>query len=146
MQRHDPWADGDLQEARRALRHEKIEVGRWRRLLRARLDLVVGAYAPPEPLGTSGWEHLPTPRVELPLAGEMSSAIWASAESADRVDLMHRLRELDRRLGGYTTEIDCALENTTDALLARMGSPVAGALTGGLEALTSGATGHGDAR
>lgn len=138
MPLHDPWADGDLQAARRALRHEKIEVGRWRRLLRARLDLIVGAYAPPETLGTSAWEHLPSARLALPLAGEMSAAIWGNDESADRVALMRRLRDLDRHLGGYSAELTSALEATTDELLARMGSGSATALADGLLEATGG--------
>lgn len=146
MQRLDPWADGDLLAARRALRQERIEVGRWRRLLRARLDLVVGVYAPPETLGTSGWEHLPTARLELPLPGEMGAAVWACDETEDRVALMHRLRDLDRRLGGYTSEIDGALDTTTDALLSRMGSRTTHAVADGLVEVTGGVPGQAEVR
>ena len=146
MRLHDPWADGDLQAARRALRHEKIEVGRWRRLLRARLDLVVGAYAPPEILGTTGWEHLPSARLDLPLAGEMSAAIWACDDSEDRVALMRRLRELDRHLGGYAAELSNALDSTTDELLARMGSGSSVALADSLLEATDGFPRVADAR
>ncbi len=146
MQDHDPWADGDLQVSRRALRHEKLEVGRWRRLLRARLDLVVGTYAPPDVLGTIGWEHLPSARLELPLPGELAAAIWTCEDDCDRVALMHRLRDLDRRLGGYTAALDGALEETTDTLLARMGAHSARALADDLVEATGGFPRRSDVR
>ena len=132
MPLHDRCTDGDLQAARRTLRREKLEVGRWRRLLRARLDLLVGAYAPPEILGTTGWDHLPEGRHDLPLAGEMANAIWAGTDTVDRVALMRQLRDLDRRLGAYAAELDTSLDESTDEILVRMGSVSAGALNDGL--------------
>ncbi len=132
MPLEETWVDADLQAARRALRRERLEVGRWRRLLRARLDLLVGAYAPPEILGTTGWDHLPAGRLTLPLPGEMAAAIWVDCGTEDRVALMRRLRDLDRRLGAYVAEIDTALDATTDEVLARMG-PAATALAGLVE-------------
>ncbi|WP_372593830.1 hypothetical protein [Actinotalea sp.] len=132
MPLHDPWDDGALQEVRRTLRQEKLEVGRWRRLLRARLDLLVGAYAPPEILGTTGWEHLPPSRLDLPLAGELAAAIWTGTEPEDRVALMRRLRDLDRSLAAYAAALDGALDDTTDELLTRMGAGAVDALAQGL--------------
>ena len=132
MPLNDRSTDADLQTARRTLRHEKLEVGRWRRLLRARLDLLVGAYAPPEILGTTDWEHLPEGRHSLPLAGEMAVAIWAGTDTADRVALMRQLRDLDRRMSAYAAELDDALDETTDELLVHMGAEQPGALTDGL--------------
>ena len=146
VSRHDPRDDGALQEARRTLRQEKLEVGRWRRLLRARLDLLVGAYAPPEILGTTGWEHLPAARLELPLPGEMAAAIWTGTEPDDRVALMRRLRDLDRRLGAYATALDSALDDTTDELLMSMGSGATRALAEGLAEVTWGVAQPADVR
>jgi hypothetical protein len=68
----------------------------------------------------------------------MSAAIWGCDESADRVALMHRLRDLDRHLGGYAAELTTALEQTTDELLARMGSGSSAAIADGLIDATGG--------
>lgn len=43
--------DADARSVRRALRAERAQLLRWRRLLRARLDLTVARLAPPTHLG-----------------------------------------------------------------------------------------------
>ncbi|MCV2393184.1 hypothetical protein OEB99_02585 [Actinotalea sp. M2MS4P-6] len=101
---------------RRAVRAERAEVVRWRRLLRARLDLLVASFAPPEPLGAMGWDVLPDAQLRLPSSEELHQAI-AEREQADRVTAMRQLRVLDRRLSAYADELDRALEQSTESLV-----------------------------
>lgn len=109
----------DPQTSRRTLRAEKTELLRWRRLLRARLDLAVASYAPPEPLGAMSWELLPAAQLRLPLTENLQAAVALEPEP-DRVALMRRLRELDRELAAYGCALDEALEDCTDQLLAQL--------------------------
>lgn len=112
----------DARAARRALRAEKAQLLRWRRLLRARLDLAVAAYAPPETLGAMSWDILPDAQMSLPHPQELTSLVHVGPEK-DQVALMQRLRDLDRRLAEYGEHLDAALEDSTqrilDAIVAR---------------------------
>ncbi|MCB2174270.1 MAG: hypothetical protein KQH57_00525 [Actinomycetales bacterium] len=110
----------DSAATRRAVRAERASVTRWRRLLRARLDLLVATYAPPERLGEMGWDVLPQAQLAAPDTDELRAAIDNSPAEADRVGAMRRLRDLDRRLAGYATELDAALDATTEALVMRL--------------------------
>lgn len=110
----------DSAATRRAVRAERASVTRWRRLLRARLDLLVATYAPPERLGEMGWDVLPHAQLAAPDHDELRAAIEASTVESDRVATMHRLRDLDRRLAGYAAELDLALDATTEALVMRL--------------------------
>lgn len=101
---------------RRAVRAERTEVVRWRRLLRARLDLLVASYAPPSPLGSAGWDVLPETAVVPPATAELEAALGDCSEP-DRVAAMLRLRDLDRRLGSYADELDRLLEASTEDLV-----------------------------
>ena len=103
----------DVRAACRALRAEKAQVLRWRRLLRARLDLAVAAYAPPEDLGALTWDLLPGANLALPLPEVLADAVVVPAPT-DQVALMERLRMLDRLLTTYGIEIDAALDASTD--------------------------------
>ena len=85
-------------------------------------------------------------RLELPLPGEMAAAIWTGTEPDDRVALMRRLRDLDRRLGAYATALDSALDDTTDELLMSMGSGATRALAEGLAEVTWGVAQPADVR
>lgn len=98
--------------ARRALRTEKAQLARWRRLLRARLDLAVVGFAPPEPLGVALGDELPASRYDIPTALELSHAITV-APPLDPIELMTCLRRLDRALAAYEKDVDLALEETT---------------------------------
>jgi hypothetical protein len=104
----------------RALRAERAEAIRWRRLLRARLDLVVASYAPAETLGVTGWDTLHRAQLTLPLPDELFDAVDVAQNGDDRVALMRRLRDLDRRLAAYCAEIDIALERVTEDLVMRL--------------------------
>ncbi len=101
---------------RRAVRAERAEVARWRRLLRARLDLLVASYAPPEGLAQLGWDVLPAAQAAVPTHRELRRAV-ADAPEADRVGAMRELRVLDRRLAAYADELDRALETSTASLV-----------------------------
>lgn len=107
-----PLAPVGSRAARRALRAEKAQLLRWRRLLRARLDLTVAGFAPPEPLGTIAWEVLPDGRDRLPLPSELAAAI-AVVTPIDPVELLTRLRRFDRALEAYADELDDALDDST---------------------------------
>ncbi|MDT0166555.1 hypothetical protein Q9R32_13410 [Actinotalea sp. AC32] len=111
-----PPGPGDAHATRRALRAERAQLAHWRRLLRARLDLAVGALAPPEPLGTLSWDLVPGVEGLLPSAADLADAV-ATDQPDDVVDLMTRLRRLDRALGRYAARLDEALESTTDELV-----------------------------
>ena len=108
--RLDPHAD------RRTLRAERAELIRWRRLLRARLDLAVAAYAPPETLGAMSWDLVPAAQLCLPLPQVLRGAITLDTED-DRVAMMHRLRDLDRSLADYGAALEAALDECTEDLV-----------------------------
>lgn len=97
---------------RRSLRAEKAQLQHWRRLLRARLDLAVGAFAPPEPLGSVAWDTLPDAHRDLPDGAALAAAVNVGAHD-DPVELMTRLRDLDRSLAAYGRALDDALETST---------------------------------
>ncbi len=102
--------------ARRALRAEKGQLMRWRRLLRARLDLAVASYAPPDTLGAMSWDILPEAQMGLPHPQELLDAVRA-ADSGDQVELMQRLRTLDALLAAYEAHVDAALETSTQQII-----------------------------
>ena len=102
---------GDRGESR-SLRAEKAQLAHWRRLLRARLDLAVASFAPPEPLGAVEWDRLPSAHDDLPTTSDLTSAV-AVVTPIDPVELMNRLRSFDRLLAAYGDELDDALEVTT---------------------------------
>lgn len=106
----------DARAARRALRAEKAQLLRWRRLLRARLDLAVAAYAPPDTLGAMSWDILPDAQMALPHPQELLDAVHA-VDGNDQVALMQRLRVLDQQLAAYETHLDAALESSTQEIL-----------------------------
>ena len=98
----------------RVLRAEKAQVTRWRRLLRARLDLTVAGFAPPEALGLTTWGTLPDPittTADLPCTAVLQAAV-AGMTTADPVELMTHLRDLDRALGRYDLWVDGELESS----------------------------------
>lgn len=110
-------ADGhDARAARRTLRAEKAQLLRWRRLLRARLDLAVASYAPPDTLGAMSWDIVPDAQMSLPHPQELLSLVRVSPDE-DLVALMQRLRALDRQLADYGAHVDAALEDSTQAIL-----------------------------
>lgn len=106
----------DARAARRALRAERAQLSHWRRLLRARLDLAIAGLAPPEHLGTLTWDLVPDAAVLLPEYPDLSDAIRMT-DDVDVVELLTRLRRLDRMLSRYAAELDGAIEESTQELL-----------------------------
>lgn len=106
----------DTRATRRALRAERAQLQHWRRLLRARLDLAVAGLAPPEHLGAFTWDLMPDAAVLLPRSQDLAAAIRVG-EEADVVDLLTRLRRLDRMLSRYGDALEGAIEETTQDLL-----------------------------
>lgn len=110
--------DADERAARRALRAERAQLVRWRRLLRARLDLTVSRFAPPEHLGEYAWDLLPAAQLALPTTAELTAAVTGCpGRGLDPVETMERLRALDRRLAAYQEAIDHAIEMRTSGLV-----------------------------
>ena len=106
----------DARAARRALRAEKAQLLRWRRLLRARLDLAVASYAPPDTLGAMSWDILPEAQMALPHPQELLDLVRTPGGD-DQVALMQRLRDLDQQLAEYEAHLDEALEESTQEVL-----------------------------
>lgn len=121
----------DARATRRALRAERAQLQHWRRLLRARLDLAVAGLAPPEHLGAFTWDLMPDTAVLLPRSQDLADAIRVG-EQPDVVDLLTRLRRLDRMLARYGDALEDAIEETTQELLAEQAAtPAATAGAGG---------------
>ncbi|MCU1432393.1 MAG: hypothetical protein JWP95_1498 [Actinotalea sp.] len=116
-----PIAATDPRTVRRSLRAEKAQLIRWRRLVRARLDLAVAAFAPPPPLGETTWEIVPEAQLALPLPHDLEAAITV-AGPRDPVELMEHLRSLDRMLAVYGAELDHALETSTEQIVGELAS------------------------
>jgi hypothetical protein len=121
----------DARATRRALRAERAQLQHWRRLLRARLDLAVAGLAPPEHLGAFTWDLMPDTAVLLPRSQDLADAIRVG-EQPDVVDLLTRLRRLDRMLARYGDALEGAIEETTQELLTEQAAtPAATASAGG---------------
>ncbi len=111
----------DLRHRRRELRRELARVRWWRRLLRARRELVVGRLA----AATSGeadldttWEALaadaPTPR-------ELAAVIWAE-DARPTVGRLEALDTIDSRLDSYERRLSANLESVTGRMVDAMGA------------------------
>lgn len=118
-----PRPGADARAIRRALRAEKAQLLRWRRLVRARLDLAVAGYAPPDMLGAMSWDIVPEAQMSLPRPQELLAAVRFAAGS-DEVALMQSLRDLDHRLADYGAQIDAALEMSTQQIMRTLAAPV----------------------
>lgn len=109
-------SESDTGAARRALRDERDQLLRWRRLVRARLDLTVARFAPPRPLGTLSWDLLPGGGTGL-LRPQHLDDVLGPPSDEDAIDLMRRLREIDQELARYGSALDSALDEHTQRLL-----------------------------
>ena len=136
----------DARAARRALRAEKAQLLRWRRLLRARLDLAVASYAPPDTLGAMSWEILPDAQMSLPHPQDLL-AVMRVTPGADQVALMQRLRTLDQQLAAYGERLDAAIEESTEQILGTVaGGTAAGTSAGTVAGAAAGTDTAADAR
>lgn len=120
----------NLRYSRRALRVERSRVARWRRLLRARIDLAVATAALPDPLGQDANGVLPTgAERDLPCHLELVSAVLDGGPSS-ALDHLGELRDLDRRLASYESTVTQALGGTTDEFIRRLALDPAASLRG----------------
>ncbi|MBN9327888.1 MAG: hypothetical protein J0I87_13365, partial [Cellulomonas sp.] len=85
----------------RALRAERSRVGWWRRLVRARLDLLVARAVGPQPLGEELAFQLPLDvGLDVPRPDELE-AVLGGHRSGTHLDQLTALRALDSRLVRY---------------------------------------------
>ena len=110
----------DLRRSRRALRAESARLGRWRRLVRARMDLALAASMAPEPLGLEALGLLP-PHVgdDLPMYNELLEAVQVGC-GCDEVRRLERLRDFEARLTRYQVNVEATLEVTTAEFVRRL--------------------------
>jgi len=110
----------DLRRSRRALRAESARLGRWRRLVRARMDLALAASMAPEPLGLEALGLLP-PHVgdDLPMYNELLEAVQVG-RGGDEVRRLERLRDFEARLTRYQVNVEATLEATTAEFVRRL--------------------------
>ncbi|HEY0117740.1 MAG TPA: hypothetical protein VGC04_03060 [Cellulomonas sp.] len=103
----------------RALRAERARVAWWRRLVRARLDLLVARTVGPQALGEELAFALPLEvGLEVPRPDELAPVL-GSREPSD-VGRLEDLRTLDRRLARYQAGVEDAFVRATDALIDRL--------------------------
>lgn len=125
---NDVTALGDLRSTRRALRGERVRVARWRRLVRARLELAVASATLPGPLGEEATDVLPVlAENDLPTHIELAVALRSGLPDGE-VDLIEPLRDLDRRLARYAETVEEALARTTEELICRLATDPAATL------------------
>ncbi len=111
----------DLRHRRRELRRELARVRWWRRLLRARRELVVGHLA----AATSGesdldttWEAL---AADAPTERELSAVIWPE-ETLPTVGRLEAIDAIDSRLDSYERRLSANLEVVTVRMVDAMGA------------------------
>lgn len=103
----------------RALRAERARVAWWRRLVRARLDLLVARTVGPQTLGEELAFALPLEvGLEVPRPDELAGVL--GARDAFDVSRLESLRELDQRLARYQTGVEDAFVRATDLLIDRL--------------------------
>lgn len=109
----------DVRSSRHAQRLELARVSHWRRLLRARIDLVVAVAVLPEPLGGDRSGVLPSPAErDLPAAAELVDAMRQAGPS--EFDRLGTLFDLDRRLASYEATVSQSLGGTTEEFIRRL--------------------------
>lgn len=129
MVQSTPRSLADLRGARLALRAEQARVGRWRRLLRAQIDLTVAAVALPERLERNvGDSALPGAGLDLPDHLELVAAVRNGSSPSD-LDRLGNLRDLDRRLASYQSMLGEVLDRATDELIPRLAADPAAYLS-----------------
>lgn len=101
----------------RALRAERARVAWWRRLVRARIDLLVARAVGPQPLGEELAFALPVEvGVEVPRPSELETVLGPRTPGAE-VALLEELKALDQRLARYQEGVEQAFVRATDALI-----------------------------
>ena len=91
----------------------------WRRLVRARLDLLVARTVGPQVLGEELAFALPLEvGLEVPRPADLAEVLGARDPSD--VGRLEELRTLDRRLARYQAGVEEAFVRSTDALIDRL--------------------------
>lgn len=104
----------------RALRAERSRVGWWRRLVRARLDLLVARAVTPQPLGEELAFQLPLEvGLDVPRPDELE-AVLGGHRTGTHLEQLTMLRDLDTRLGRYQDGVDAALTAATERLIGHL--------------------------
>lgn len=111
----------ELRQRRLALMAEAAATVRWRRLVQARLDLVVAAAAPPDELVRPS-EQLPAP----PDTAALRSLLVEPSD--DAVGLLRRLDAAQRALSGYGADVQTAACAATRELVERYAAAPGGCL------------------
>lgn len=103
----------------RALRAERARIAWWRRLVRARLDLLVARTVGPQALGEELAFALPLEvGLEVPRPDELAGVL--GQRDASDVSRLEELRALDKRLARYQAGVEEAFVAATDALIDRL--------------------------
>jgi hypothetical protein len=116
----------------RALRAERARVAWWRRLVRARLDLLVARTVGPQALGEEIAFALPLEvGLEVPRPDELAHVL--GRRDASDVSQLESLRALDKRLARYQAGVEEAFVRATDALIDRLATDPDALLGSGTE-------------
>ena len=111
----------ELRHRRRELRREVARVRWWRRLVRARQDLVIAQLADAEELHRLGvsdeWEAL---AAGAPTATELADAVWPEW-AKPLPSSVEALAALDARLESYETRVADNLESVTQEMVRALG-------------------------
>jgi hypothetical protein len=111
----------DLRHRRRELRRELARVRWWRRLVRARRELVVGRLTAATAGDTdleNAWEAL---AADAPSSRELSAVLWPD-ESRPTVSRLEALDTIDARLDSYERRLSANLESVTARMVDAMGA------------------------
>lgn len=102
-----------LRHARELLLHEREQIGYWRRLIRARIDITMAGILAPDPLGFGSASGRRDP--DVPTFRELTDLI--SQEAGLRIDALDRYREVDEQLIRYAQRIERELEAVMSAMV-----------------------------
>ena len=103
----------------RALRAERARIAWWRRLVRARLDLLVARTVGPQALGEELALAVPLEvGLEVPRPDELAGVL--GRRGAADLSRLEELRALDKRLAHYQAGVEEAFVAATDALIDRL--------------------------
>lgn len=109
----------DVRSTRHAQRRELARVSHWRRLVRARMDLIVAAAVVPGPLGAAAAE-VPTSHASANLPDFPELVTSVRCLGAAEMDRLHELRDVDRRLESYEATVAHALSGSTEEFIRRL--------------------------
>lgn len=118
----------ELRRHRHELLSESERALRWRRLVQARLDLVVAGAAPADDL-TRPSTRLPEPPDVDDLRALVAPATCQVDPADDAVGLLYRLAAAQRALSGYGTSVQTAASEATRELVDRYARDPRGCLS-----------------